>query len=745
MTANKAFVFRFSDVEVREQEFCLVKAGEVLAVEPRTFRVLLYLLRHPQKLIPKEELLNSVWGDASVTENSLTQNIAKLRRLLEDDVREPRYIETVAKVGYRLVCSVEVTEDDQAKLATTENWNGRNGSRLAQGSLVENVPEAANGSQAPIDLQAKGVEAESEPISENAAELALLKLRWHWFPAVCFFCAGLTAIVWYLCQPPTQLRISEFTQITHDGRHMIPLGTDGARLFLNVYPDKDPPSQVAISGGEIVRVPIPLPDPWLTDVSADGASLLVMSNFGRQGAIWSVQTAGSSLRHLIDGHIRSSAWSPDRKSVVFSTSNGDVNIVQSDGTGVHRLTNLPYRLDNFYFERLAWSPDGKAIRFDRNNRIYEIKPDGSGLHLFLPQWRPSSAVCCGQWTPDGKVFVFLSFAPSVSTDANLQPRSQLWALFEHRGPLQRDNEPIQLTSGPTRWGRPIPDKDGKRVFAMGANQNGELVRIDAKSDQPQPYLGGKSAEGVSFSPDGRYIAYVTFPEGILWKANRNGSNPIQLTDPPMYPALPRWSPDGSQILFASMNAEGEFKSYLISAQGGTPHPLLPEDKGEQGNPNWSPDGHKIVFDSREKAGDTARHVTRIVDLASHQITQLPGEYWSPRWSPSGQFIAGLTHSTNELSLFDLKKQQWSTLLKGRTGYPTWSRNGQFIYCLRLSSEPGVYRIRRTGGQAERIVDLNGFHATSVLGDWMGLDPEDQPILLRDEGGVNIYALTLEQK
>ena len=69
MTAGKAFVFRFEDVEVRERELTLIKAGEVLPVEPKAFRVLLFLLHNPQKLITKEELLDAVWADAAVTEN----------------------------------------------------------------------------------------------------------------------------------------------------------------------------------------------------------------------------------------------------------------------------------------------------------------------------------------------------------------------------------------------------------------------------------------------------------------------------------------------------------------------------------------------------------------------------------------------------------------------------------------------------------------------------------------------------
>src|SRR5271155_2509627 len=108
---NKSFVFRFADVEVREREFTLIKAGKVLAVEPKAFRTLLFLLHNPQRLISKEELLNSLWGDAAVTEGSLTRCIWLLRRLLEDDIHEPRYIETVATVGYRWLCPVEQVED----------------------------------------------------------------------------------------------------------------------------------------------------------------------------------------------------------------------------------------------------------------------------------------------------------------------------------------------------------------------------------------------------------------------------------------------------------------------------------------------------------------------------------------------------------------------------------------------------------------------------------------------------------
>jgi len=119
MMASKSFVFRFDDVEVREREFTLIKAGKVLTVEPKAFRTLLFLLHNPQRLISKEELLNTVWDDAAVTEGSLTRCIWLLRSRLGDDIHEPRYIATVATVGYRFVCKVEVSEDDSGNLEAT--------------------------------------------------------------------------------------------------------------------------------------------------------------------------------------------------------------------------------------------------------------------------------------------------------------------------------------------------------------------------------------------------------------------------------------------------------------------------------------------------------------------------------------------------------------------------------------------------------------------------------------------------
>jgi DNA-binding winged helix-turn-helix (wHTH) protein/dienelactone hydrolase len=110
MTVANSLVFLCDGIEIREQEFCIIKHGEAIPVEPRAFRVLLYLLRNPQRVVTKDELLQSVWDDVAVTENSLARAILKLRQALGDDARSPHYIQTVSRIGYRFVGSVEIRE-----------------------------------------------------------------------------------------------------------------------------------------------------------------------------------------------------------------------------------------------------------------------------------------------------------------------------------------------------------------------------------------------------------------------------------------------------------------------------------------------------------------------------------------------------------------------------------------------------------------------------------------------------------
>ena len=100
---------------------------------------------------------------------------------------------------------------------------------------------------------------------------------------------------------------------------------------------------------------------------------------------------------------------------------------------------------------------------------------------------------------------------------------------------------------------PLPSKDGKKLFVVGALSRGELTRYDTKSAAFVPFLSGISADSVSFSRDGQWVTYVSFPEGTLWRSKSDGSQRIQLTYPPLSVRLPSWSPDGQQIVFYALS------------------------------------------------------------------------------------------------------------------------------------------------------------------------------------------------
>jgi dipeptidyl aminopeptidase/acylaminoacyl peptidase len=273
---------------------------------------------------------------------------------------------------------------------------------------------------------------------------------------------------------------------------------------------------------------------------------------------------------------------------------------------------------------------------------------------------------------------------------------------------------------------------------IGSQPRGELARYDTSSGQFVPYLGGISATHVSFSKDGQWVVYSTFPEGSLWRSKVDGSERLQLTFPPMQTVLPRWSPNRKQIAFQGVTPNKPWMMYLVSADGGRPQELAP---GE-GDIGWSPDGQSLVFGDTPlfvQPGPSRVLAIHVMDLRTRQVSTLPSSegLYAPRWSPDGRMIAALRAGPETLQVFDLVTRKYTELGTFQVEFWNWSGDSKYVYSDSPVGELGYYRVRIADHKLEKLFSLKNVRLADV---WTGLAPGDSPLVLRDIGTQEIYAL-----
>jgi serine/threonine protein kinase/Tol biopolymer transport system component len=617
--------------------------------------------------------------------------------------------------------------------------------------LKRNVDSGVSGaSHSAIRTEVTGRDPRSGTARPGGVREAVAKpsIPWPWLVGLIGVAVFALAIFAYsLISLHAPLNLSGSTQITNDGRAKVLAGTDGARLYLQYYRslvgDSSSMGQVSSSGGEVVPLSAPSFSMQILNVSPDGSALLIsdaLSAFVAQGEpgttsdgpLWALPVLGGlPPRRLSDALGHAGAWSPDGKQLVYAQGN-NLLLANSDGSESRLLASMPS-----WVTSPQWSPDASELRVTLRDHktnatsLWEISSGGKNAHPLLDGWHNPPAECCGIWTSGGKHFLFSS-------------QGSIWELRERTNWTGKSIlEPVQLTSGPLALSSPLPSKDGKKVFVTGRRPRGELVRYDSQSSHLVPYLSGISAEHLCFSRDGAWVAYVTFPEGTLWRSRLDGSQRLQLSFAPLYASMPRWSPDGKRIAFFSTTSGRPAKIYMVSSEFGGPEELLPGDEHPQADPYWSPDGSALVFGSTYASAAIG---IRILDLKTHRVTVVPGseQLFSPRWSPDGKYIVAIRSNSQSLMLLDRAKQKWTEVFQERNvSFPSWSKDGTYLYFLSWPVAPAVFRMRLSDSRVERVADLKDFQPTGYWDDWMGLDPNDSPLLLRDTGLQDVYALDAE--
>jgi Tol biopolymer transport system component/DNA-binding winged helix-turn-helix (wHTH) protein len=711
---------RFGAFELDRQTGELHQNGTKLKLQGQPIAVLALLLERPGELVTREEIRKHLWPEDTFVdfEHSLNTHIKKLRQVLDDDADTPRYIETLPRRGYRFVAQVEA------------------------------IPNSSEAVHAPAKAQPPPVENAdtSDAIAPPQALPTPKPARWTYVVAVAVILVVAAGALYWFLHPRTPV-VTAIRQLTHTGHQKFGyVKTDGTRVyFAEVKDGKSHVGEVSTAGGEVSYLDTQLDNPSVQDISPNGSELMVHTQQRNPGPLWIVPLPAGAPRR-ISGEFSGSSFLPGSSQIVYVQSSDFLHLFASDidGGNAHPLLQLPRDPVTLHF---AISPDGSTIRYDTaDGKIWESRIDGTQKHVLSQAFRETNYM---DWTAGNKLFLFISPKDGVSN---------VWAISESGGLLGREPQPVQLTFGPVSFQCAVASKDSEQIYALGRTRRGELSIYDAQAGMFRTYLNGISAGSTDFSSDGQWVAYVTHPQGNLWRSRLDGSDRRQLTFPPMGPILvPRWSPDGRFLAFTDWGVQK--KVYLVSADGGAPMLLLSGDY-QPADPSWSPDGKFLVYGGESlgmsRNPKQGRSEIRILDLSTKQSKTVPGSQgmFSPRWSPDGHYLVALSDDQKQLFLYSFEKQHWQQLPVPKlgeeaawVGEPNWSHDSRYLY-FTLSIGGNVYKLSISGGQPELVVGMAGTdtaYAAMPLNGWFGLTPDDHILVMLDRGVDEIYALDVEYR
>ncbi|RKZ06961.1 hypothetical protein DRQ32_10580, partial [bacterium] len=529
-------------------------------VEPRVMDVLVCLASRPGEVFSRDDLLQAVWQDVVVGEEALTRAISELRRLLEDDHRSPRFVETIRKGGYRLVSPVETVAEPPARSRLGLWWT--------VGALLVVILLVAG-----LALLRGGGHRESRPLRMLAATPLTSYPGAEEFPAISPD-GGFVAFAW---GGDEEDNIDVYVK---------QIGSESP-LRLTTHPGVDTYPR------------------W----SADGKTLTYLHIDETGQALYSIPLIGGQPRELL----RASAWlaghdlSPDGESLVFSEAaepDGPAQLFVLDLDSLERrpLVSTVEGLD----VGPVFSPDGKTIAF--------LRMDGAGLqdiYLVPAKGGKPRRVTQGllqvrgmDWTRDGRSLICAAVSSAYYG---------LWLV---------DLKDGDLTRVPTRaeWIHfPTIARHADRLVYQEISFEKNIWRVRRDED---PELGLATEALITstrwdceacYSPDGKRVAFTSARSGSLeiWAADADGERPLQLT---RFEGLnvgnPRWSPDGTRVAFHA-GTQGLPELFVVGADG-APAEQLTHDGSNHLLSSWSRDGEWLYFGS-DRGGSWELWKLRVAD------------------------------------------------------------------------------------------------------------------------------------
>lgn len=576
-----------------------------------------------------------------------------------------------------------------------------------------------------------------EALSESGSSQAVVinhgkRSRWVRAAIAGFIVAVAALLIAWWRIPPAVPVVESVTQLTDDGKPKLGgMISDSSRIYFN----EGPPgamkiAQVSISGGLTAPVETRLASPFLCDVARDGSALVaeVGDYNSSSSSLWWIPLPAGEPRPLASGKLQEAAILPD-DHVLFAKENdskgADFFADSKDALNPRKLVSVPGNVED-----VVVSPDGQRILFKvRESRngvglLQEMAADGTLLQEVL-KGNQLDGKCCFAWNSNQKYLVYVS---------RVGKESDIWALPTKTWLFRRSREPIRLTAGPLSYSVIFPNRDGKQIFAVASKERGELVRFDLKSHQFLPILSGISATEPTFSRDGKWVVYVSYPDHTLWRSRNDGAERMQLTYPPMEAYSPFISPDGKSVAFSSND-----DAFLIDMAGGRPQRIF--EKG--GISRWSPDGNLLLRNTFIPP-DVLQFELQILDLRPRRTSVVPSSRHliGPWWVNQDTLVAATDDHKKFLTL-DSKTQKWSELAAGN--FMAWavSPDGKFLYVVTGGEESKLERIRFVGHQIETITSLKDIHLVSDVGHIeIMVAPDGSPVFTRDTGYQEIYSLNV---